>query len=66
VGMERTATAKIENDGKLFLHVEEIHDEDMDAPKVEFSKEEYWFELKNGLFSMVKEEKQKPKMIKRK
>jgi hypothetical protein len=66
VGMDRLVTGTVNAEGRFTLHVEETHDEDMDAPKVEFTMEDYWLNLKDGIFVLEKEEKQKPKMVKRK
>lgn len=56
--MSRNLTSEITTDGKIALHAFEESD-DMDAEFSTQVRNEYWFEIKDGQFVSVKEEKGK-------
>lgn len=58
VSMSGWLTSELTADGKITLHGFEEND-DMDADFSTQVKTEYWFEIKNGKFNLVKEEKGK-------
>lgn len=66
VGMEKTVHAIVAPDGTIDIKSFEIHDEDMDAPKVEHKKAAYTFQVTDSTLKLVTEKMEKPKMVKRK
>jgi hypothetical protein len=65
VSTMRHVTGKLYQDGKVEINVDEVNDEDMDAPEVESVKQQYVFAIADGKVAMKMEKKDEPKMIKR-
>lgn len=66
VSMERTVNGRINPDLTIELSVVAEHDEDMDQPELEITREEYKFAVKEGHISLVSEAKQPVEKVKRK
>lgn len=66
VGMERIVNGKMNKDLSFELNVHQEDDEDMDQPDVAVLDEYYEFALKNGLVTIIKEQRGTPQMVKRK
>lgn len=65
VSMYRLIQTELSKELKFAMRFYQENDEDMDAPKIEVTNENYIFALAEGKFVVEKEDKQKPKMVKR-
>ena len=66
VSTQRTVIATILEGGKIEINVVEINDEGVDIEKVEEVKENYMFQVLEGIPHLLNEKKMQPRMVKRK